>query len=160
MNGRTPTRERGRLARPIPGAARHYSPVSIDPKCLISSPSAHPASQESHRRAPPAAHRVAGNWFNVRQLCGRDARAPGWASSHEVVISRSRYRRCIRPRLVIEGGPSLFVFINRPVSPRLRKTAIGRRLPLPGCPSPPSSCAPPDRRFCSAPEPAPRSPPL
>ena len=45
-------------------------------------------------------------------MCGRDARAPGWASSHEVVISRSRYRRCIRPRLVIEGGPSLFVFIR------------------------------------------------
>ncbi len=45
-------------------------------------------------------------------LCGRDARAPGWASSHDVVISRSRYRRCIRARLVIEGGPSLFVFIR------------------------------------------------
>ena len=45
-------------------------------------------------------------------LCGRDARAPGWASSHDVGISRSRYRRCIRARLVIEGGPSLFVFIR------------------------------------------------
>ena len=45
-------------------------------------------------------------------LCGRDARAPGWASSHDVVISRSRYRRCIRARLVIEGDPSLFVFIR------------------------------------------------
>ena len=28
-------------------------------------------------------------------LCGRDARAPGWASSHDAGISRSRYRRCI-----------------------------------------------------------------
>ena len=45
-------------------------------------------------------------------LCGRDARAPGWASSHDAGISRSRYRRCIRARLVIEGGPSLFVFIR------------------------------------------------
>ena len=45
-------------------------------------------------------------------LCGRDARAPGCASSHDVVISRSRYPRCIRARLVIEGGPSLFVFIR------------------------------------------------
>ena len=45
-------------------------------------------------------------------LCGRDARAPGWASFHDAGISRSRYRRCIRARLVIEGGPSLFVFIR------------------------------------------------
>ncbi len=45
-------------------------------------------------------------------LCGRDARAPGWASSHDARISRSRYRRCIRVQLVIEGGPSLFVFIR------------------------------------------------
>ena len=68
-------------------------------------------------------------------LCGRDARAPGWASSHEVVISRSRYRRCIRPRLVIEGGPSLFVFIrvhwwfvfknDRQFLPRMIRPVVG-----------------------------------
>ena len=45
-------------------------------------------------------------------LCGRDARAPGWASFHDAGISRSPYRRCIRAPLVIEGGPSLFVFIR------------------------------------------------
>ena len=68
-------------------------------------------------------------------MCGRDARAPGWASSHEVVISRSRYRRCIRPRLVIEGGPSLFVFIrvhwwfvfknDRQFLPRMIRPVVG-----------------------------------
>ena len=65
-------------------------------------------------------------------LCGRDARAPGGlpasppsrapeasgrprsrgSSSHDARISRSRYRRCIRARLVIEEGPSLFVSIR------------------------------------------------
>ena len=78
-------------------------------------------------------------------LCGRDARAPGWASSHDAGISRSRYRRCIRPRLVIEGGPSLFVFIrvhwwfvfknDRQFLPRrvrtARKGAAGLNSPFP-----------------------------
>ena len=57
-------------------------------------------------------------------LCGRDARAPGWASSHDARISRSRYRRCIRTPLIIEGGPSLFVFIrvhSCPLVVRLQK---------------------------------------
>ncbi len=46
----------------------------------------------------------------IRLRAGRP-RSRG-ASSHDVGISRSRYRRYIRARLVIEGGPSLFVSIR------------------------------------------------
>ena len=79
-------------------------------------------------------------WVRLYQdLCGRDARAPGWASSHDARISRSRYRRCIRAPLVIEGGPSLFVFIrvhwwfvfrnDRQFLPRMIRPVVGGRGP-------------------------------
>ena len=56
--GGGPTRERGRPARPSPGAARYHSPAPIDPKRRSSSPSARLASQESDRRAPLPAHQL------------------------------------------------------------------------------------------------------
>ena len=69
-----------------------------------------PAEAEPWRRCRSTRVEEMGEALPV--LCGRDARAPGWASSHDAGISRSRYRRCIRAPLVIEGGPSLFVFIR------------------------------------------------
>ena len=48
-------------------------------------------------------------WARLCQdLCGRDARAPGGASSHDIVTPRAQIRRSIRAPLVIEGGPSVF----------------------------------------------------
>ena len=47
-----------------------------------------------------------------KDLCGRDARAPGWSSSHDVVTPREQDCRSIRAPLVIEGGPSVFVLIR------------------------------------------------
>ncbi len=98
-----------------------------------------PAEAEPWRRCRSIRVEEMGEALPV--LCGRDARAPGWASSHDVVISRSRYRRCIRARLVIEAGPSLFVFIrvhwwfvfknDRQFLPRMIRTA-GRGPGLPG----------------------------
>ena len=52
-------------------------------------------------------------WARLREdLCGRDARAPGGASSHDLVIPREQNCRSIPGPLVVEGGPSVFVFIG------------------------------------------------
>ncbi len=52
-------------------------------------------------------------WVRLCQdLCGRDARAPGWSSSPDAVTPTSQYCRSIRGSLVIEGAPSLFVPIR------------------------------------------------
>ena len=40
--------------------------------------------------------------------CGRDARAPGWASSHDLITPRVKNCRSILAPLVVEGGPSVF----------------------------------------------------
>ena len=45
-------------------------------------------------------------------LCGRDARAPGWAFSHDAATPTSQYCRSTRAPLVIEGASSLFVPIR------------------------------------------------
>ena len=41
-------------------------------------------------------------------LCGRDARAPGKPSSHDIVTPRAPNCRSILVPLVVEGGPSVF----------------------------------------------------
>ncbi len=47
-----------------------------------------------------------------RVWCGRDARAPGWASSHDRVTPRGQHCRSIPGPAMVEGSPSVFVFIR------------------------------------------------
>ena len=42
-------------------------------------------------------------------LCGRDARAPGWASSHDRVTPTGQECRSILAPVVVVGGPSVLV---------------------------------------------------
>ena len=42
-------------------------------------------------------------------LCGRDARAPGWASSHDRVTPTGQECRSILAPVVVEAGPSVLV---------------------------------------------------
>ena len=47
-----------------------------------------------------------------QELCGRDARAPGWASSHDVVTQRAQNcRRVLAPR-VVEARQLIYVSIR------------------------------------------------
>ena len=50
-----------------------------------------------------------GRWPRLCQAwCGRDARAPGKPSSHDVVTPRAQYCRSILVPRVVEGSPSVF----------------------------------------------------
>ena len=60
------------------------------------------AVRSKWRRGPDGA----GLW------CGRDARAPGWAFSHDRVTPRGQNCRSISGPAVVEGGPSVFVSIR------------------------------------------------
>ena len=52
-------------------------------------------------------------WPKLREdLCGRDARAPGWASSHDMVTPTGQKCRSILAPVVVEGGPSVLVPIR------------------------------------------------
>ena len=90
-------------------------------------------------------------------LCGRDARAPGKPSSHDIVTPRARNCRSILVPLVVEGGPSVFVpicvhscpFVVRlhersAVFPRMIRTP-GRGLRLPEATRSPASFLCPGR---------------
>ncbi len=48
----------------------------------------------------------------ARLWCGREARAPGWAFSHDRVTPRGQSCRSIPVPAVVEGGPSVFVSIR------------------------------------------------
>ena len=146
---KAPPRERGRPARilslglPLSFPAMRH-PATLSAGTAWARPKQSPgavAGRPGSRRWARFCQCCAGGTPALPGVCGRDARAPGWASSHDVVISRSRYRRCIRARLVIEAGPSLFVFIrvhwwfvfknDRQFLPRMIRTA-GRGPGLPG----------------------------
>ena len=94
---------------PVPWVAAHF-PCDSAPVHRAGGNRMGPAQAEPGRLCRSTRVEEMGEALPV--LCGRDARAPGWASSHDAGISRSRYRRCIRAPLVIEGAPSLFVFIR------------------------------------------------
>ena len=136
--GPPPPGARASRPHPLPWVAAQF-PCDATPGYPVGGNGMGSAEAESWRRCRSTRFEDMGEVLPV--LCGRDARAPGWASSHDVVISRSRYRRCIRARLVIEGGPSLFVFIrvhwwfvlknDRQFLPRMIRTA-GRGPGLPG----------------------------
>ena len=102
-------RERGRPARML----SLYLPLSFPAM-------RHPATLPggTARARPKQSHgAVAGRpgwrrWARLCQdLCGRDARAPGWASSHDIVTPRERNRRSICVPLVVEAGPCVLLSI-------------------------------------------------
>ena len=67
-------------------------------------------------------------------LCGRDARAPGWAFSPDAATPTSQYCRSIRAPLVIEGTPSLFVSIRGSSSfPKRKRLAVYPVYPVHPC---------------------------
>ena len=107
-----PTRERGRLARMLSLGLPLSFPAMRQPAPPAGGNRMGPVEAEPGRRYRSIRVEEMGEALPV--LCGRDARAPGWAFSHDARISRSRYRRCIRARLVIEAGPSLFVYLDNP----------------------------------------------
>ena len=56
-----------------------------------------------------------GRWPRLCQAwCGRDARAPGKPSSHDLVTPRAQNGRSIWVPIVVEGGPSVFVSLRVP----------------------------------------------
>ena len=106
LNFDTP-RERGRPARMLllmvvaqfPSDIRHPATLPAGTACARPKQSPGAVAGRSGSR----------RWARLCQdLCGRDARAPGGASSHDIVTPRAQIRRSIRAPLVIEGGPSVF----------------------------------------------------
>ena len=81
-----PTRERGRPARTTPGTALAISSTRVDRQRRLDSASAEPRPFPQARRpgATSQGNRAARNG----SACGRDARVPGWASSHRSCSSR------------------------------------------------------------------------
>ena len=131
MLGGGATRERGRPAR------MHFRCVPLS-FLAMRHPATLPAGTAwaGPKQSPGA---VAGRpgwrrWPRLCQdFCGRDARAPGWASFHDVATTSEQRCRSIRAPLVIGAGPSPFVFIrvhwwfvfkiDRQFLPRMIRTA-------------------------------------
>ena len=64
----------------------------------------------SRGRAPLPVDSGGGDPLKLREdWCGRDARAPGWASSHDRVTPTGQKCRSILAPVVVEGGPSVLV---------------------------------------------------
>ena len=103
-------RERGRPARMLSLRLPLSFPAMLQPTALPAG-TAWARPKQSH--GVVAVRSGSRRWVRLYQdLCGRDARAPGWAFSPDVVTPTSQYCRSIRAPLVIEGAPSLFVPIR------------------------------------------------
>ena len=102
--------ERGRPARILP----LWPPLRFGAmlqEATLSAVSALGKPKERHGAVASGCKR--GRWPKLCQaLCGRDARAPGWPSSHEIVLPTGQKRRSILAPLVVEESPSVFVFIR------------------------------------------------
>ena len=118
LSEKSPAGHRRRTIGTTPPGSAGVPPASSPFACRSVSPrfgSRPPCRREPHgpgrSRAPGAVAGRSGSrrWARLCQdLCGRDARAPGGASSHDIVTPRAQIRRSIRAPLVIEGGPSVF----------------------------------------------------
>ena len=103
-------RERGRPARILSLCLALSFPAMRQQATL---PAGTPWAQPKQSHGAAAGRPGWRRWARLCQdLCGRDARAPGWASSHDIVTPREHDRRSIRAPLVIEGGPFVFVLIR------------------------------------------------
>ena len=103
-------RERGRLARMLSLGLPLSFPAMRQPAPL---PAEIAWARPKQIPGAVAVRSGARRWARLCQdLCGRDARAPGGAFSHDVVTPTSQYCRSTRAPLVIEGAPSVFVLIR------------------------------------------------
>ena len=108
--GTTPPGARASRPHAVPSGCR-----SVSLRCC----SRPPCRREPHGpgrsrgRAPLPVDSGGGRWLKLREdLCGRDARAPGWASSHDRVTPTGQKCQSILVPLVVEGGQSVFVSIR------------------------------------------------
>ena len=101
-----PTRERGRPARMLSLRLPLSFPAMLQPTALPAG-TAWARPKESHGAVPGRSKW--GRWARLCQaLCGRDARAPGKPSFHDIVTPRAPNCRSILAPLVVEAGPSVF----------------------------------------------------
>ena len=92
-------RERGRPARILSLCLALSFPAMRQQATL---PAGTPWAQPKQSHGAAAGRPRWRRWARLCQdLCGRDARAPGWASSHDIVTPREHNRRSIRAPLVI-----------------------------------------------------------
>ena len=108
-SGRHP-RERGRPARMLSLRLPLSFPAMLQPTAL---PARTAWARPKQRQGAAAGRTGWRRWLKLREdLCGRDARAPGWASSHDRVTPTGQKCRSILAPVVVEGGPSVLVPIR------------------------------------------------
>ena len=98
----------------VPPACCPFGCRSVSLRCCSRRPAGGnrigPAEAEAGRRSRLIRWR---RWPKLREdLCGRDARAPGWPSSHDRVTPTGQKCRSILAPVVVEGGPSVLVPIR------------------------------------------------
>ena len=99
----------------VPPACCPFGCRSVSLRCCSRPPCRRePAwARPKRSRAPLPVDSKWGRWPKLREdLCGRDARAPGWASSHDRVTPTGQKCRSILAPVVVEGGPSVLVPIR------------------------------------------------
>ncbi len=95
----------------VPPACCPFGCRSVSLRCC----SRPPCRREPHGpgrsrgRAPLPVDSGGGGGRSWEDLCGRDARAPGGASSHDRVTPTGQKCRSILAPVVVEGGPSVLV---------------------------------------------------
>ncbi len=127
-----PTRERGRPARILSLELSLSFPAMRHPALLpVEIAWVRPKQRHGALAGRPGSRR----WVRLCQdLCGRDARAPGWASSHDAETPTSQYCTSTRAPLVIEAASSLFVSIRGSSSfPKRKRLAVNPVYPVHPC---------------------------
>ena len=104
-SGRHP-RERGRPARMLSLGLPLSFPAMLQPSAL---PAGTAWARPKQRQGAAAGRFRWRRWPRLCQAwCGRDARAPRWASSHDLITPRAQNCGSTLVPLVVEGGPSVF----------------------------------------------------
>ena len=99
-------RERGRPARILSLGLSLSFPAMRHPTAL---PAGIAWARPKQSHGVVAVRSGSRRWVRLYQdLCGRDARAPGGASSHDRVTPTGQKCRSILAPVVVEGGPSVF----------------------------------------------------
>ena len=108
-SGRHPPGARASRPHAVPSVAAQF-PCDVAADRPAGGNRMGPAEAEAGRRCRLIRWR---RWPKLREdLCGRDARAPGWASSHDRVTPTGQKCRSILASVVVEGGPSVLVPIR------------------------------------------------
>ena len=107
--GTTPPGARASRPHAVPSVAAQF-PCDVAADRPAGGNRMGPAEAEAGRRCRLIPVEEMGEAVPV--LCGRDARAPGWASSHDRVTPTGQKCRSILAPVVVEGGPSVLVPIR------------------------------------------------